>query len=482
MKKSLKINAALNSLKTFMNILFPLVTMSYLSRVLGKEGYGVFNYSYSIVTYFMLIAALGINTYAIREGAKFRNDSRQEIGFASEVFSLNLISTAISYISLGLLLCFSRSLVPYRSYIEIISINILFITLGADWINSIFEDYFYLTLRYIIIQAISLLVMFIAVRSKNDLIKYTWVFLFSQAGANIINIFYIRKYVKIKVVFSKKIFYHLIPVLTLFVSNVASLIYVNSDITILGILKGDAEVGIYSVASKIYTGAKQIAVAATVVTIPRISAYIGQGLESEYNDLLNRLINLLVSITIPLFTGLFMLSEQTMRLLGGTEYISGTHTLQILCFASIFSILAYFYAQCILIPNSSEKYFMFATIIAAITNIVLNFVIIPSTGHAGAAITTLISEFLTMSICIVYSRGKHKCKVSINTLLSTTVTSFAVVLICAIVKRTISSLIISVIIDIFFSGIAFIVIMKAMNNKYVENMINPMFNKLYKRK
>lgn len=477
-KKSIKLNAILNSIKTLMNILFPLITTSYLSRVLGKGGFGKFNYSVSIVSYFLLIAGLGISTYGIREGAKVRDDSAKENKFASEVFTLNVLSTVIAYLCLFVLLACSKGLVSYSTYILVISMTIVFTTLGADWINSIYEDFWYLTLRYIVVQLISIVLMLIFVRSKEDLLKYVLVYLFSQIGANVANIFYIRRYVTLKLVFNKSIFVHLVPILILFVTNIATTIYVNSDITVLGIIKGDAAVGVYSVASKIYAGAKQIAIAGTVVTIPRLASYIGQKNNAEYNRLLDNILNLLFSLTIPLFTGLFMISRQVMLIIGGDSYTEGAATLQILSLASIFSILAYFYAQCILIPNSREKYFLIATIIAAVVNIVGNFIVIPFWSHAGAALTTLISEFLSMMFCMYYSRGFHSSRLDKKAVFSTIASSIAVIVICGILDAVISNYFVSAIAAIIGSGIAYIAIMIVMKNEYVIGIAGSVLKKI----
>lgn len=477
-KKSIKLNAVLNSIKTLMNILFPLITTSYLSRVLGKDGYGMFNYSVSIVSYFMLIAGLGISTYGIREGAKVRENREKENKFSSEVFTLNILSTAIAYLFLFLLLIFSKGLLSYRTYILVISIIIVFTTLGADWINSIYEDFWYLTLRYIVVQMISIVLMLVLVRSKEDLLNYVLVYVFSQIGANIANIFYIRRYVKLRLALNKSIFVHLIPILVLFVTNIATTIYVNSDITVLGIIKGDASVGVYSVASKIYAGAKQIAIAGTVVTIPRLASYIGQKNTNGYTHLLDNILNLLFSVTIPLFTGLFMISPQVMMIIGGRSYTEGAVTLQILSLASIFSILAYFYAQCILIPNSREKYFLIATVIAAVVNIVGNFIVIPFWSHAGAALTTLISEFLSMIFCMHYSRGHHNSRLDRRAVLSTIASSIAVIVICGVLDIVISNYFVSAILAIIASAIAYFAIMTVMKNLYVVGIAESLIRKI----
>ena len=69
-KKSLGVNAFLNSLRSLLNIIFPLITFPYISRVLNVVGIGKYNFSNSIVSYFQLIGTLGISTYPIREGTK----------------------------------------------------------------------------------------------------------------------------------------------------------------------------------------------------------------------------------------------------------------------------------------------------------------------------------------------------------------------------------------------------------------------------
>ena len=122
--RSLGLNAFLNGLKSILNLLFPLITFPYVSRVLGVKGVGIYNYSNSIVSYFLLIAALGISTYAIREGAKYRDNKEQINKFASEVFTINIWSTLVSYVLLLACLVIFTNLHDYISCILIFSIQI----------------------------------------------------------------------------------------------------------------------------------------------------------------------------------------------------------------------------------------------------------------------------------------------------------------------------------------------------------------------
>lgn len=95
-KKSLGINAVLNSLQSLLNLIFPLVTFPYISRTLSVDGVGKYNFANSIVSYFILLAGLGISVFAVREGSKLRDNRKKFSLFASRIFTISIVSTAIS--------------------------------------------------------------------------------------------------------------------------------------------------------------------------------------------------------------------------------------------------------------------------------------------------------------------------------------------------------------------------------------------------
>ena len=126
--KSLKINTILNMIKTCSSIIFPLITFPYISRVLMTENVGKVNFGDSYVSYFSLIATLGITTYAIRECAKVRDDKRRLEEVASEIFSINICTTMLAYVLLFSSLFLFRRLDAYRNLIVIQSVVIVFTT------------------------------------------------------------------------------------------------------------------------------------------------------------------------------------------------------------------------------------------------------------------------------------------------------------------------------------------------------------------
>lgn len=403
-KKSLKINALLNVIKQLCQVLFPLISIPYITRVLQPDNYGKFNFGNSIVSYFVLLAALGISTYSVREGVAYRDNKEKFSEFASEIFSINVFSTVLSYTFLSLVLL-HPAMSPYRKLILIQSLVIVLTTIGTDWINTIYEDYLYITIRYVIFQVITILLMFMFVHEPEDYLIYAVIVVGSSAGANILNFFHVRKYAKITLTFSIDWKRHLPPIMVFFANIFAITIYVNSDITMLGLLKSDKDVGIYTLSSKIYSVIKQILNAIIIVTIPRLAFLIKQGRKEEFDSLAIRIEKALLMLIFPATVGVAFLSDEIIAIVGGISYSEGAGTLIILSAAISFSLLATFYTSCIMIPLKMERYVLTATFISALTNVCLNLIFIPWLSFNGAAVTTLISECI---VCLI--GGYHSIK------------------------------------------------------------------------
>ena len=182
--KSLKKNALLNMLRTVMGLLFPLITFPYASRVLQPAGLGKVNFANSIISYFSMIAALGISTYGVREAAKLRNDKMALTKFVKEILTINLISTLIAYLLLGFTLLFIPQIYEYRNLLIVCSTSILFVTVGMDWLYTALEEFSYITIRSVVFQFLSLILLFIFVRTKDDYLKYPphSAFLYTKRG------------------------------------------------------------------------------------------------------------------------------------------------------------------------------------------------------------------------------------------------------------------------------------------------------------
>ena len=482
--KSVKKNAILNGLRTILNLLFPLITFPYVSRILSVDEVGKFNFSSSIITYFLLIAALGIDKYAVREGAKYRDNRKKLSEFASEVFSVNIISTLFSYLLLFLAIFISKKLQLYFVCILICGLQIIFTTIGTEWLYTIYEEYAYITLRSIVFKVISLVLLFIFVRSEGDYLKYAGVSVFASVGSNILNYINAKKYCDIHFTLDIKWRDILKPVLIIFASNIAIQIYVSTDITMLGFFKTDYDVGIYSVSVRIYNMVASVLSAVQIVAIPRLAMYVGKNQKKEYNELLLKLTNTLMLVVIPAMVGLVLLSKDIVTVIAGSSYYNSCLSLRILCVALSFSILSSTFNRCILIPFKREKKTLYSSIISASANVLLNIVFIPLFSEIGAAITTLIAEGMMAVLNYIYSKDICKNIIFNKKTLKNVITiifgTIGIIISCVAIKGLIHVQILRIAISVTVSVAVYIVIILALKNEIALEFLQEIKNRMFK--
>ena len=456
-KKQLTINAVLNVTKQLASIVFPLITFPYITKTLGVEPYGQYNFTSSIISYIALIAGLGITNYAVREGSRLKQDKSALNVFVNEILSLNCIALFISYIVLLGVVLYFRDLPTYKTLLLIQSISVFFSVVGCEWLNVIYEDYTFITIRYITLQAIAVFMTFIFVKGPGDLIKYALISQIAGSFANVSNIVHFQHKwdIRFRLVFKHTIFSHLKSVLILFGNAVSMLIYVNSDITIIGAFCGDIDVGIYSVAVKIYTIVKQLLNAMMLVAVPRMSRWTGVKGKDELNGQLNEILRGLLIFLIPAIVGLFCLSKEFIIFLSGPEYVMAENALKVLAVTLCFSTGVCFYSNLVLIPNNMEKYIFRATIISAIMNIVLNLISIPIYGFVAAAYTTLISEAFSVFYMIIAAKGKYFPSI-LKSFIGSMISGLIIIVCCIFVRKqkinNIETIFFSIILSVFCWG------------------------------
>lgn len=477
--KSVKLNAILNSIKQCCSILFPLITFPYISRVLGNDGFGKYSFSMSIINYLILIASLGINTYAVREGARIRDDKKKINELSNELFSINVVFTILAYIILFFLLSFSKKIASYKEYILILSISLILICVGMEWVNNIFEDFFYITVRYIIIQLIALCLMLFFVRDKQDIGKYCFIAIFATYGGNLINLFYVRRYVGLKFTFKMNFRKHIVPLIVLFANQLAITIYVNSDVTMLGYYYPDSLVGQYSFASKIYTIIKQLINAVVVVTLPRISFLLAHE-SDKFGIYLKKIISAVSGLIFPIVVGLFLLSKEILLVTGGKDYINAEKTLQILSFAILFAVYASIFSYGILISCGREKDSLISTSVTALVNIGLNFILLPILGIEGAAITTIIAEAMNFFIQLKMSKKIIKIQFPFKDFIQYLIACVPIIIICIGCKRVFSNTIIEILFAVVFSAGIYALILLAFKNEFILDTISLIRKKIGK--
>ncbi len=404
-QKSLKINAILNFIRSFIGLIFPLITFPYSSRVLLPEGIGRVNFAQSIVSYFIIIAGIGIYSYGIREAAKVREDKVGLSHFVKEIFIINIISTAVAYILFAVALLVVPRFKEYRVILCICSATIIFTTIGLEWLYIAIEDYVYISIRSIAIQIISVILLFTFVKTQDDYLKYAAIAVVSGVGSNLMNFIHSRKIVNFKTGMRLELKRHLKPIFILFATCVAVQIYSALDTTMLGFLCNEWYVGIYSAATKVNKVVLSGLLAVFATMMPRLSYYAGKNDKTEYINLVYKSLDFILLISIPCTIGLNLLSRDVVLLLSGQEFIDAITPMKIMNPIIIIIGLNNFFSSQVFLPLNKERYTLFAVMAGTICNFALNFILIPLNQANGAAIATLAAESIVCLINFILGRN-----------------------------------------------------------------------------
>lgn len=401
--QSLKKNVFLNALRTLMGVIFPLITFPYVSRVLGPEGIGQVHYAQSIVTYFSLIAMLGINTYGLREGAKIRDNNILLTKFFKEMLFISIVSTFVAYILFFLAIIFLNKLYPFRNILLVTSGSILFTSLGVEWLYGAVEDYKYITIRSVFFQFIGLIFLLFFVRDSDDVIQYAALSVITNVGANLLNFIHSKKYINWKQKCKLEIKKHLKPIFVLFGTIVAINVYTVLDSTLLGYICGTEQVGLYNAATKINRIVITMISSLMVVMTPRMSHYLEHE-TTDFNNLLDKACNINLLLALPSCVGLFFLAKPIIILFCGSSFEKSIIAMRIMSPIIVFITFGQFFSYLIFTPMRKDSFSFIPVIIGALINLVLNVILIPKFMILGACVATVIAEFSVTLTKLVLSK------------------------------------------------------------------------------
>ena len=402
--KSIKYNLAMNILLKISQVIFPLITLPYVTRVLGAVNNGKIAFVSSIISYFSIFAQLGIPTYGIRICAQCRDDREKLSKTVQEIIFINAFAVIISYVALLISYLSSEKLKSDPILLFVFSTSIILTSFGMDWFYQAIEQYQYITVRNMFFKFLSLILLFFFIHNPNDYILYGAISVLSAAGSNILNIWNSRKYLNFKRYHDYKLHFHLKPILTFFALSISVSIYTNMDTVMLGFLSNDIQVAYYNLATKIKQVLAQMISALGPVILPRVSYYLSKGDKESFNELIRKSFRVVIIVSLPITIYFFVMASQTIFILGGNEYKDAIGCMRIIMLALLPLGIGNIACMQILAPMGREKYTMYSTICGAFINLVTNIILIPDYGASGAAFATVLTEIIVACIQVYYAR------------------------------------------------------------------------------
>lgn len=397
MAQSVKVNYILNLINTGTQMLFPLITFPYVCRVIEADGIGQVNFFQSIISYISLFTCLGIPMYAIREIARDRNDVVKMNQTAVEILLLHSMLTLIGYAIVSILCLTVPQIQVNISLFLILSLTIFFTAIGCEWFYQGIEDFKYITIRGLIIKTISLVLLFIFVKSKTDLLYYGCYTVFGVLGGNIFNFFRLRKYIhRENIIFSElHIKRHIKPVLKVFSFSVVTSIYLQLNTVLLGFFKNALAVGYFVAATKVMQMLLQMSACLGSVMMPRASHLIAENKESEFNALIQKSYDFTLAIALPMTVGLIFCAPNLITSLCGVKFENSILPSQIIAPIILMVAISNVFGIQVLFPKGKINIVTLCCGIGAVVDLVLNLCLIPFFSYVGTSIAYLGAEVAT---------------------------------------------------------------------------------------
>lgn len=382
-------------------IILPLIVTPYIARVLGPDQVGLYAFSSTVACYFIMFAKLGLDNYGNRSIASCGDDINKRSKVFWSIFVIQMISSILSigiYILL-IVTVFDNQIIYWIQLMYVGSA--LF---DYSWFFYGMEKFRITTLRSIISRTFIIIFVFAFVNSKDDLLIYTGImaacFLFEQMQL----LPFLFRHVKRVPIQKKDIVNHIGPNFKLFVPLLALSIYNWMDKLMLGVMVGStAVVAFYTYAENIINLPKGILSALDTVMLPRISNLVAKNHIEEGIKKMRNSIRFNSFISCALCFGIAGLAPVFVPWFLGPEFMpTVVLTIQLAIVIIPMSITNVVQTQ-YLIPFKKENIYIRAVVLGAITNFILNLLLIPFYGTVGAVVGTLIAEIVACTyqlLCI----------------------------------------------------------------------------------
>ena len=479
-QQSIKKNYIYNTLYKVLTIITPLITAPYAARIFGADGTGIQSYVGSILAYFVLFAGLGTASYGQREIAMHRDDKKKTSKTFIEIELMVILTTTISLIAWIIMICFTTK---YTMYYVVLTMNIIGVIFDISWFFGAFERFRLIVIRNSIIKIVGVIILFVFVREKNDLLLYLGLTAASGLIGNISLWFSLPKFICKIPLKGLSIKRHLKETMIYFVPTIATTIYTVLDKTMIGLITGqEVENGYYEQTNKITNMAITVVTSLNIVMAARMSYLYAEKKFDEIKDRLKRSMDFTMLLSLPAVVGIMGIASNMVPWFFGQGYDKVVTLLYV--YSPLIVIIAI--SNCLggqyLTPCGMRARSSKGIIVGAMVNLVCNAFLIPMFKSVGAAVASIIAELVITIIYMHMSKGFMSYKIlfekSWKRIIACIPMFFAIVLIGKMPTRPILITLIQIIAGAFVYFVLLWLMKDNAAKEFVEKYLSKIFRKI----
>ena len=475
-KKSVVRNYMYNLIYQILILILPLITTPYLSRVLGAEGVGIYGYTFSIVTYFVLFGSLGIALYGQREIAYVQDNPRKRKKVFLELIIFRFITISIAILIYCLL--FLRKGV-YQQYYLILLIELIAAGFDISWFFQGIEEFKRTVLRNVLVRIISVSLVFVIVKTTGDLWKFILIYSVADLLGNLLLWFYLPKYLRGHKVDKLNLKIHMIPLLMLFIPQVTNKIYNLLDTTMLGvIIANKRETGYYEQSQKVIRLLITMITSLGVVMIPRVASIYASGDNKKINTYIKNSFTFVFFISFPMMFGIASISRDFVPIFFGKGYEKAATLIMIFCPMILLMGIENVIGTQYMLPTQRQKEYTISVVVGVVVNIILNLILINLWQSVGASIATILSQLIVDGVQIYFVRKDIKWKPLIRIAVRYCVASLAMFGVCILIKLAIHKPVITILIQMIMGICTYVGMLILFRDRFLNTVLERIKEKI----
>ena len=383
-------NTLYNMAYRLFSILLPLLTAPYLSRTVGAEGVGIYGYAWAVSYGFCLVGMLGLENYGPRAIAQCRDDQPTLNRTFSAIWRMQLLVAGLTLLVWGGYVAFVAGAEKQVAlHLTLMSVSCL---VNVDWCLMGLDQFKPIALRNTAVKLLAAAAVFLFVKGPEDLWIYAFVWSLATFVGCVSCLTSLRGRVRLVPVTWKEALTHLRPCAVLSVSVIAVSVYRQMDKVMIGLMSDMTQTGYYENAEKIILCLAGFISAIGTVMLPKVSHMTAQGRLEDVRRHMARTMELVMCMVSALSMGLAAICWEFFPLFYGPEFAPGAWLMLPLSVSLIFIGFANVIRTQWVLPQKKDHIFVKSVLAGAAVNVVLNLLMIPSMGAAGAAIATLMAE------------------------------------------------------------------------------------------
>lgn len=472
----LKRNIIYNLLYQTATLFLPLITVPYISRVLGPSGVGLQAFTLSVVDYFLLIGTLGLSMYGTREIAYSRDNPQELAKTFWNVLIIRIICLTSAFLLYGVFVSFVNS---NKLAFMIQSLLIISSLLDISWFFLGIEEIKLVLVRGMLLRILSIVFIFIFIKSPADTNRYI---LLTASLPLAVNISLFLKLKHYNLTFSPlkwvSFIFHLKRSLALFIPQIATQIYLVLDKTMLGVFTTIEQVGYYNQAEKLVKTVLALVTSINIVLLPRMSNMFAKQEQRAMDRMMNLTLVVVTTITLPMSIGMALVGGDFLDIFLGGGFEASKPVLLILSslifLISISSVTGTQY----LLPSNRMKAYTSSVALGAIVNFLLNLLLIPKHGAIGAAIGSLAAEASVTTTQIIFTRKAISLKLNLPQFSQSIIASLLMTVVILALKQYLPVMGVTlVIIQVLAGSVIYLGFLLVLKNPTMITLLNSILKK-----